>query len=75
MDYQVLFNIALTLAAFLGGWVLNNITKALDRLDKDVRDMPISYVTKADYRSDLHDIKTLLTRIDDKLDGKVDKAR
>ena len=73
MDYQALFNIAITLASFLGGWVLNNITKALDRLDKDVRDMPTSYVSKVDYRSDLHDIKTLLTRIDDKLDGKADK--
>lgn len=73
MDYQVLFNAAITLAAFLGGWVLNNITKALDRLDTDVRGMPTSYVSKIDYRSDLHDIKALLTRIDDKLDGKADK--
>jgi uncharacterized protein (UPF0333 family) len=28
MDYQILFNIALTAAGFLGGWVLNNMTKA-----------------------------------------------
>lgn len=74
MDYQVLFNAAITLAAFLGGWVLNNITKALDRLDTDVRGMPSSYVSKVDYRNDLHDIKALLVRIDDKLDSKADKS-
>ena len=73
MDYQVLFNVAFTVAAFLAGWVLNNITKTMQRLDNDVRDMPINYVSKTDYRSDIADIKVLLTRIDDKLDGKVDK--
>lgn len=73
IDYQVLFNLAVTVIGFLGGWVLNNITKALDRLDKDVREMPASYVTKVDYRSDLGDIKRLLERIDEKLDGKADK--
>ena len=73
VEYQSLFNVAVTLAAFLAGWVLNNITKAMDRLDKDVRDLPDKYVTKGDYHRDLHDIKTLLQRIDDKLDGKADK--
>lgn len=39
------------------------------------RGVPEKYVSKADYRSDLGDIKALLTRIDDKLDGKEDKVR
>jgi len=38
-----------------------------------VRNLPDKYVTKSDYHHDLHDIKTLLQRIDDKLDGKADK--
>ena len=67
------FNIVITLAGFLGGWVLTNITKAVERLDTDVRQMPVNYVTKADYRNDLRDIKDLLSRIDSKLDGKADK--
>ena len=46
----MLFNIALGAASFLGGWVLNNMTKAIERLDKDVRDMPITYVSKDDFR-------------------------
>lgn len=73
MDYQAAFNIALTLAAFLGGWTLNNISKAIQRLDEDVRDMPIYYVTKDDYRSDLRRIEDMLNRILSKLDDKADK--
>lgn len=73
VDYQVLFNVAFTIAAFLAGWVLNNITKAMDRLDNDVRNMPDKYVSKEDYHRDLHDIKEILVRIDSKLDNKVDK--
>jgi hypothetical protein len=73
MDTQQFFNIALGLAAFLGGWVLNNITKAIERLDTDVRAMPVNYVSKDDYRRDIDDIKEMLGKIFDKLDSKVDK--
>jgi hypothetical protein len=73
VETQQLFNIALGLAAFLGGWVLNNITKAIERLDLDVRALPITYVSKDDYRRDIDDIKEMLGKIFDKLDAKVDK--
>jgi hypothetical protein len=73
MESQQLFNIALGLAAFLGGWVLNNITKAIERLDTDVRAMPATYVSKDDYRRDIDDIKEMLGKIFEKLDHKVDK--
>jgi len=73
MDTQQFFNIVLGLSAFLGGWVLNNITKTIERLDTDVRAMPINYVSKDDYRRDIDDIKEMLGKIFDKLDAKVDK--
>jgi len=73
MESQQLFNIALGLAAFLGGWVLNNITKAIERLDNDVRALPATYVSKDDYRRDIDDITEMLGKIFDKLDNKVDK--
>ena len=73
MDTQQFFNIALGLAAFLGGWVLNNISRAIERLDTDVRAMPMNYVSKDDYRRDIDDIKEMLGKIFDKLDSKVDK--
>jgi len=73
MDYQTLFNIAVAVSGFLGGWTLNRIYHAIDRLDNDVRQMPMSYVARDDYRTDLKDIRDMLSKIFDKLDGKADK--
>lgn len=73
MDYQVLFNIAVAIAGFFGGWTLNRIYMAIDRLDADVRNMPSQYVARDDYRSDMKDIREMLGRIFDKLDGKADR--
>lgn len=73
MDYQTLFNLAVAVAGFFGGWTLNRIYNALDRLDTDVRNMPSHYVARDDYRTDLKDIRDMLGRIFDKLDGKADK--
>lgn len=73
MEPQILFNIAIGLAGFFGGWALTRIYHAIDQLDVDVRRMPLVYVTKDDYRSDIGDIKIMLGKIFDRLDGKVDK--
>ena len=73
MDYQTLFNLAVTAAAFFGGWTFNRIYTAIDRLDKDVRDLPHIYVSKADYKVELQKIDASLYRIFDKLDEKADK--
>lgn len=73
MDNQVLFNIAIAIAGFLGGWVLNNISKSIDRLDTDVRAMPHMYVTREDYRDDMREIKDMLGKIFDRLEDKADK--
>tara|TARA_R110000868_G_scaffold42780_1_gene144303 strand:- start:187 stop:408 length:222 start_codon:yes stop_codon:yes gene_type:complete len=73
METQQLFNIAVGLAAFFGGWVLNNITKAIERLDMDVRAMPHDYVAKEDYRRDIAEVKEMLGKIFDRLDTKADK--
>ena len=74
MDMQILFNIAVAVAAFLGGWVLNRIYSAIDRLDNDVRDMPKNYVSKDDYRDDIKDMNRKLDKIFDLLQTKADKA-
>ena len=73
MDYQILFNGAVIVASFFGGWTLNTITRSLERLDNDVRNMPHSYVNKDDYRNDIKEVKDMLGKIFDKLDTKVDK--
>jgi hypothetical protein len=74
VDYQVLFNIAVCIAGFFGGWTLSRIYTAIDRLDGDVRNMPITYVTKDDYRDDIKDMNRKLDKIFDLLQTKVDKA-
>lgn len=73
MDYQVLFNIAVGVAGVFGGWVLNRIYSAIDRLDKDVREMPLRYVTKEDYHRDVDELKDICKQIFKKLDHKADK--
>ena len=73
MDSQSVFNVVVGLAAFFGGWVLNSITKAINRLDADVRNMPLMYVTKDDYHRDIDEIKDICKQIFDKLDNKADK--
>jgi len=74
MDTQSIFNIVVGLAAFFGGWVLNNITKAIERLDDDVRNMPHEYVSKDDYRRDIDELKDICKQIFNKLDSKADKS-
>jgi hypothetical protein len=70
---QALFNIIVGIAGVFGGWILNNISRSIDRLDRDVRAMPLTYVTRVDYRADIDEIKAMLNRINDKLDEKADK--
>ena len=84
MDYQVLFNIAFGIAGIFGGWVLNRIYSAIDKLDADVRSMPHTYVAKDDFKTATAELKTdirmgfqqidrTLASIFDRLNAKVDK--
>ena len=73
MESQVLFNIVVGVCGLLGGWILNNISRSIEKLDEDVRQMPINYVTKADYKHDIAEMKEMLGKIFDRLDNKVDK--
>ena len=74
MEGQMLFNIVVGIAAFFGGYTLNRITKMLDRMDEDIRELPHLYADKDSYKSDIIEIKGMLGKIFDKLDGKVDKT-
>ncbi len=73
MDTQLLFNIVVGVAGLFGGWILNNISRSIERLDEDVRQMPVNYVTKADYKSDIMEVKEMLGKIFDRLETKADK--
>jgi hypothetical protein len=73
MDNQQIFNIVVSCAGFLAGWVLNNITKSLTRLEDRLEDVHVRYVTKDDYRRDVDELKDICKQIFDKLDKKADK--
>lgn len=84
MDYQTLFNVAVALAGFLGGWVLNNIKSSIDALhtaDHALSEKVISieilvagtYVKRDDLEKLSAALFAKLDRIEIKIDGKVDK--
>jgi hypothetical protein len=84
MNWQDAFNIAVALAAFLGGYFVKTLWEAIKdvqaadlRLSEKVAAIEVlvagSYVTRTEYRDDLRNISQLLERIETKLDGKADK--
>lgn len=74
MDYQVLFNIAFGIAGVFGGWVLNNITKSIERLDTDVRALPHTYVSKDDWKDAMREMKEEMRSGFDKIDANLNNV-
>jgi hypothetical protein len=74
MDNQQLFNLVVSVAGFLAIYVINNLTRTIQRLEDKVNELPHTYVAKDDYRSDIAEIKSMVKQIFDKLDGKADKV-
>ena len=73
MEYQVLFNVAVGVAGFIGGWLVNRVFVLLDRIDADMKAIAVQYVTKEDYREDIREVKELLGAIFKRLESKADK--
>lgn len=86
VDFQVLFNVAISLLGAIAGWVLNTIwgaVKDMQKADKELAQkvsgveilVAGSYVTRAEHSASMSRIEAGLQRIEDKLDGKVDKRQ
>jgi hypothetical protein len=73
MDNQTLLNLAFGVAGAFGGWILNSLSRSIIRIEDRIAEMPLQYVSRDDYRSDISEIKGMLGKIFDKLDNKVDK--
>ena len=77
MEFQTLFNYLLGLVSIFVGWYLRAVWDAVSNLQKDVKAIErytsSTYVRRDDYQLDIAEIKSMLIRIDDKLDDKVDK--
>ena len=83
-SFQTMFNIAITLIGFLGGWVLNSLKASMEALQKADHELTIkvqsvevlvagSYVKREDLDKLGTAIFTKLDRIEVKLDSKADK--
>jgi len=82
--YEIMFKIAVAIAGFLGGWVLNRVTTSVDALQKADRELVTKvqaiellvagqYVRREDFDKISSEMFRKLDKIYDKLDGKADK--
>jgi cell fate (sporulation/competence/biofilm development) regulator YmcA (YheA/YmcA/DUF963 family) len=74
MDTQQIFNVIVSVAGFLAVYVINTITRQIQKLEDKINELPKEYVAKDDYRSDITEIKDILKQIFNKLDSKADKS-
>lgn len=73
MDPQFLINLGFGAAGVFGMWILNRINASVVKIEDNIKEMPLRYVTKDDYREDIAEIKGMLGKIFDRLESKVDK--
>ena len=73
MDMQFLINIGFGAAGAFGMWIINRLTTSVDKIEERLNEIPMKYVAKDDYKSDINEIKMMLSKIFDRLDQKVDK--
>ena len=73
MDNQQLFNVVVSIAGFLAVFMVNSVTRKIQKMEDRIAELPKEYVAKDDYRSDISEIKAILKQIFEKLDNKADK--
>jgi len=73
LETQWLINLGFGAAGAFGMWILNRLSTSVEKIEDNIKDMPIHYVTKDDYRQDITEIKTMLGDIYKELRTKVDK--
>ena len=76
-EFQTMINLAAGCAFSAIGWFAREMYSAVNELKRDLsklrEDLPKNYIDRTDYRSDVREMKEMLGKIFDKLDGKVDK--
>jgi predicted dithiol-disulfide oxidoreductase (DUF899 family) len=77
MNSQDLINLALGVSASVLGWFAREMWAAVKELKADLaklrEELPRTYVVRDDYKVDIRDIKEMLTKLFDRIDGKADK--
>ena len=77
MEPQTLINYVLGIVSATIGWFARELWTAVKELKADLaklrEELPKTYVTRDDFREDMRELKDMLGKIFDKLDGKADK--
>ena len=77
MEEQAMINILGGLVAALIGWVVRGLWDNQSRVAREIketnRDIVNNYIRRDDYKDDISEIKSMLSLIFQKLDGKADK--
>jgi hypothetical protein len=77
IDLQALFNLIAGAAITVIGWFFKNQWDGQRELAKDLKEieinLPLQYVRRDEYTQTMLEIKSMFSRISDKLDMKADK--
>ena len=73
LEAQWLVNLGFSAAGAFGMWIVNRLTTSVQKIEDDIKDFPLRYVAKDDYRTDIAEIKTMLHDIYKELRNKDDK--
>jgi len=77
MENQQVINMFLGGGLTVMGWFARELWAAVKELKVDLaklrEELPRTYVVRDDYKDDIREIKEMLTKLFDRIDGKVDK--
>jgi len=77
LDAQHFINVVGAVVMAVLGWFARELWSAVKELKSDLarlrEELPKGYVAQDDYREGMREIKAMLARIFDKLDGKADR--
>lgn len=77
MDTQTLVNISAGAVLAVLGWFARVLWEAVNSLQEDLHklevDLPSNYIRRDEFQDGMKEIKDMLGKIFDKLDGKADK--
>lgn len=77
MDWHEIAMGAITVVLTIIGWGIVRLFRKIDEVENDIQNFRSGiyqrYVQREDYRADIYELKSMLGKIFEKLDGKADK--
>jgi hypothetical protein len=77
MEWQLVINLGGLVVIGVASWLFRQLWEAVQRLKQDLNELevklPEQYIRKDEFREALNRIYAILERIENKVDGKVDK--